>query len=392
MVQKKLFLPIFAFFVIFHIKAQETGVFAPFVSQIEAEVRNNLIRLSWKDSLDIDGPVYVYRSDTPFSSLAALPAPVEIPYGAGSFLDEAEIPGFLYYFVVASDEWGRKYTLPILNTNITSIDIKPENVLGWEERIDSASEGSTSLPGALPPGIEGISAQTEGDRVIISFSGADSTKNLILYRSLNPIRRQEDLLTALIIRQNIISPVIDYLLPGITYYYALVYEEDLRSGILSIRPGYNVTGAVQVSGRDGAGSRDLPLPGLNLSSSQGRNAGSAIDGYFLDTRNEKTAKRETEVFPEDLTAGGAGEEYQLRSIVQGYFLLKEWNRAEEEFRSFLLLPRTSRTMAKARFYLGQVYYFEGKAREALFEFLAAQEQFPVDSNSWIQAVLAALRS
>jgi len=389
MIQKKLLAGIFALVVIANVEAQETGVFAPFVSQIEVEARNNLIRLSWKDAYDVRGPVYVYRSHTPFTSLAALPVPAEVPYGTGSFLDEAEAPGSLYYFVVASDEWGRKYTLPILNTNFASISVKPENVPGWEARPGIPARGaSSSSPSYVPSSIiEGINAQIEGSQVIISFSGADSAKNVILYRSLNPIRRQEDLLSALIIRQRVSSPIVDYPLPGITYYYALVYEEDLMGGIAGIRPGSNATSAVQVSTGARTGTRDLPLPELNISSSPVESAGFEKSAFTLDRRNERTAKRETEVFPEDLVNGGTGEEYQLRTIVQGYFLLKEWNKAEEEFRHFLELPRTAQNAARARFYLGQVYYFNKKPREALFEFLASREHYPDDSNSWIQAVL-----
>lgn len=386
MVPKKLLAGLFALVVIFAAVAQEEAVFAPFVSQVEAEIRNNLIRLSWKDALDVRGPVYVYRSESPFSALAPLPVPVEVPYGTGSFLEEAENPGTFYYFVSASDDVGRKYTLPILNTNTVSVIVEPENVIGWEDK--DTPPAVSFAPNIPVPGIDGITVHIEGTRVIMNFSGADSAKNLVVYRSLKPIRRQEDLLSAIIIRQRAGSPVIDYPLPGINYHYALLYEEDLSTGVLSIRPGRNTTGAVRISGGGTAASRDMPLPGLNLSSvPAAADFGSEPNAFSPAGRNERTAKKEAEVFPEDLVEGGAGEEYQLRSIVQGYFALNEWGKAAEEFAGFLKLPRTNRVSARAHFYLGQVYYFEGKPREALLEFLAAKEEFPADCNSWIEAVL-----
>jgi TolA-binding protein len=95
-------------------------------------------------------------------------------------------------------------------------------------------------------------------------------------------------------------------------------------------------------------------------------------------------------FPEDLEKTGSGEEYQLALIVQGSFGNQSWNKAVEELRRFLDLPRSGKGEHKARFYLGQCYYFTGKNREALFEFLAAQEQFPNEANPWLQAVLQRL--
>jgi TolA-binding protein len=107
----------------------------------------------------------------------------------------------------------------------------------------------------------------------------------------------------------------------------------------------------------------------------------------LKPRNGKGSIQICELLPEDLEKGATGEEYQLRSIVQGYFALQDWDKAGEEFRRFLDLPRTERSRAKAHFYLGQVYYFQDKPKEALFQFLDSQTLYPSESNRWIQAVL-----
>jgi hypothetical protein len=357
--------------------AQESEVFAPFVSRLEVEIRNSLIRLSWKDSPDIRGPVYVYRSDLPFSARSVLPAPVEVPYGTCSYLDEAARPGVLHYFVAASDGWNQKYILFIPHTNMTSITVRPENIRGFLE---------TPRQSRAPEGINGINASIEGNRVIISFSGADNTKKLILCRSLNPIRQQEDLLSALIIQRRISSPVVDYPLPGITYYYALLYEEDINTGLFHIRPGSNVTGPVQIL-FTAAGSGRLPMPELRLPSPLWERA-PETSAVSPARRNSKTSIMEPVVFSEDLKTGGVGgEDYQLRTIVQGYFSLKKWDYAGEELRRFLDLPRAKLSHARARFYLGQVYYFQGRLRDALFEFLQAQDDFPGETNVWIRAVL-----
>jgi TolA-binding protein len=186
--------------------------------------------------------------------------------------------------------------------------------------------------------------------------------------------------------------VIDYPAPGIPYYYALVYEEDLSAGIAALRPGGNAsTGPVEIPDSSRAvPSRTMPLPRLNISGSEA-SAPEPEPARNRDRAASSPERRgrtmEAAVFPEDLQSGAAGEDYQLRSIVQGYFSLHEWDRAEEELKRFLALPRKGQNQAKARFYLGQIYYFRGNSREALFEFLEAREKYPVEANPWIQAVL-----
>jgi len=367
MILKKTLLGIFVLIFLFSGRSeaeensQETEYFAPSVSHLEGEIRNNLIRLSWIDAPDVRGPVYIYRSQIPFSALLELPDPIEIAYGTGYYLYEVESPGIFHYFIAASDLSGRRYILYIPNTNIVSITVQPENVPGYlddflsmpSDQAEIHANEEITVSHIMRTGIEEIHARIEESRVLISFSGADISKNLILYRSLSPIRQPEDLLSAMIVRQRVRSPVIDSPLPGINYYYALVYEEDINSGLLAIRPGYNATEAVLVPPVH-FGLRNIPLPGIT-SSAPGHPAESEIldpeiaeIAASLEQQHEENSMSgssvhpsrqffqiEAVIFTEDLVIGGIGEEYQLRNIVQGYFLLEEWDRAEEEFRRFL---------------------------------------------------------
>jgi hypothetical protein len=89
------------------------SIFAPFISQLSVETKNNLIRLSWLDSRDVRGPVYIFRSSQPFRP-GPLPGniePVEVPYRTQSYVDETEGSGTVHYFVAASDERGRRYDI-----------------------------------------------------------------------------------------------------------------------------------------------------------------------------------------------------------------------------------------------------------------------------------------
>jgi TolA-binding protein len=65
----------------------------------------------------------------------------------------------------------------------------------------------------------------------------------------------------------------------------------------------------------------------------------------------------------------------------------EWEKTREELLRYLSLPRSETSEARARFYLGQVYYYTQDIREALFEFLMIQSQYPEEANEWIQATL-----
>ena len=99
------------------------AVFAPFVSRLAAEVEDHRIYLSWTDSQNIRGSVYLYRSTTPFLG----PNPVldsviaAVPYGIQSFVDEIEADGVYYYFAIASDLNDRRFNYPIPDTNTIAV-------------------------------------------------------------------------------------------------------------------------------------------------------------------------------------------------------------------------------------------------------------------------------
>ncbi|MDR2552609.1 MAG: hypothetical protein LBD31_05530 [Treponema sp.] len=388
----------------FSLRGQEASapveeVFIPFVSRLEAEVRNNFVRLSWRDAPSARGPVFVYRSMNPLIDVPveSLPLPVEVPYGAESYLDEAEEDGVIHYLVAASDAGNRKYTLPIPGINIISAAV----AMSFPDRLSGDEGEGFPFSPAGPLLISGLRARAGEDRIIITFSGADSLKNPILYRSIRPIRNREDLLSALIVAQRVNSPFTDYPIPGIPYYYAVIYEEDL-TGPLNIQAGRNAAAApaeiTQGSARIGlpGGIRTMPLPQLNIFRSPetaprslGPEASRAAAS--IERRNRGfTTEPEAVVFPEDLEKDGGGDEYQIRSTVQGPFSLREWKTAEEEFRRFLSLPRSGGHRAKARFYLGQICYFQDRPREALFELLEAREFYPAETKPWIDAVLKKL--
>jgi len=373
-----------------------TTVFAPFVSRLQGEVRNNLVRLSWVDSPDVRGPVHIYRSDRPFEGTGPFHGAryIEIPYGIQSFIDEIENPGTIHYFAAASDGMGRSYEIPIVFTNSISVVVTSA----------AAPAPAVSRPAAervLPGEVSSMEAVVRGERVIITFTEG-AGRNVTLYRSSRPITRTQDLLGAAIIQTRIDSPYSDYPVPGIPYYYAVIAEDDLIRGAIEIIPGRNATrNPVEVlSGvtRD-RDIRAMPLPQISLQAAvPGMNAYNEtpppvqLSAEAAKALGSAPAQREVvlkkpRVFARDMEIAAAGDEHTLSSIVNGSFGAKNWGVARDELIRFLLLPRNPEITARARFYLGQCYYFLRQNREGLFEFLAVRDRYPAEAMDWIQASL-----
>ena len=382
----------------------ETAGFTPFVTELQGEVKNNLLRLTWVDSPDAKGPVYIFRSPAEFDENAeSIPGrPAAVPYGMETYMDEIDDSGTYYYFAAASDEEGQYYYLYIRPDNTISIQITGS--IGSPE-ISSPTE-TAEQTGTPDTGISAIRVRPEEDSIRISFrAGADS--NPVLYRSVRPIRVIGDLFGAVIIQRNAESPFYDFPVPGIPYYYALVPESELTRGTVSILPGINTTiEPIEVSPEKTGilDARTVPLPRISLST--------AVSGisYFEETprpaeldskaesvlgdvpvyQKDPVPPKDSIIFPQDLETTGGGEEYLLSAIIQGSFYNREWETAREELTRFISLPRSRAAEARARFYLGQCLYFTHFLKEALFEFLSARSVYPQAAAEWIQAILQRL--
>jgi hypothetical protein len=378
--------------------SQEQASFSPFVTGLRGEIRNNLLRLSWQDSPDLKGSVFIYRSLSPFEGGIPLEEgrPIEIPYGVESYIDEIDSSGTYYYFIAASDE-ERNHYIGFLLGNTISVEIT-ESIGMPEVRNPVPAEPEEAIHG-----ISNLIARIDDNGVIISFRYA-RTGNLILYRGTRPITRTADLLTAMIIRREAGPPFIDNPVPGIPYYYAIIPEEELVHGTAAIMPGVNATiypieAPIETS-EETVGIRAVPLPLISLPSAMpetlvfeetprhGELSGEAeraLGNIPIHQRNRAVLKN-SHIFPRDMEIA-EGEDYLLSSIIRGSFSAKEWNTAKDEILRFLSVSRGRSSEARARYYLGQCYYFSYAPREALFEFLQARPVYLNETAEWIQACL-----
>ncbi|GHV81688.1 hypothetical protein AGMMS49991_02460 [Spirochaetia bacterium] len=381
----------------------------PFVSRVHAEARNNLIRLSWTDAPDAKGSVYIYRSrndfdrNHPYSKIQ----PVEVPYGAQSYIDEVGDFGIWYYFIVASDAAGKRYDTLRPRDNTIHIAIN--------ELTNPVITGLWDLEGpvASDSGIDALMAESRNDGVSISYRLTRPVKSSILYRSINPITRPQDLLNAVLVQSGIESPFMDYPVPGIAYFYAVITEDELVSGGIQIFPAHNATTwavavpeGSRIGLKDSPELRSIPLPMIsaNAISPQGGSiaetprltplsprAERAVTGLKPGANFSKPPFKAPRAFSQDLgELSGGGEDYALRVIVQGPFLKQDWANARNDLVHYLSLPRSAAADGRARFYLGQSYYYCSAYQEALFEFIRVQNTYPAEAAGWIQVTLAAL--
>ena len=395
---KKVFQAFILVFAVSGLFAQEgTGV--PHVSQIRAEARNNFIRLTWVDSPDATGPVYIFRSMRPFSgTIPANSRPVVVKYGEQYYIDDTEEIENIYYFIAASDTSGRRYDIIIPKINSTNVNIA---------QAPEAEEPPVIEIHEPVLGISNLRVTRDGDRLIITYDTTGPRKNAILYRSMQPVRRPQDLLNAVVVQSGIDSPFVDFPVPGISWYYAVIYEDEISGGNMGIKPGINATvSAASITGDEAVerAIRPIPLPDMSL-----RNAMS--DSFFMtDIFDKVPLSSDTErmlnntqmpskapltlkkprVFTVDMQSPAGGEESALFQIIKEYFEKRDWEGARAGLQHYLTLPRSKDVEARARFYLGQTLYFTGNYKEALFEFLSIKSLYPAESNIWIDAILTAM--
>jgi hypothetical protein len=268
--------------------------------------------------------------------------------------------------------------------------------------------------------ISSISAKAKGDAIVLSY-GVSPKSRLVLYRGTTPIVGVADLLDATLVTAftDMDGSFVDYPVPGVEYYYAILGEEDLKAGRIIITAGVNsLANPVQVSAaavssgfaETPPASRTPPLPyflledGASGDGAELPQEGGPPPARSLSSETEKAiatllakfpqvplAMPATSVLPEELSAPSGGEDYALSLIVTDRIAAKDWTGATDQLRKYLSLNRGPRASARARFYLGEALTFTGSSRDAFFEFLSAREFYPVETKPWIEYVLSILR-
>jgi hypothetical protein len=286
-----------------------------------------------------------------------------------------------------------------------------------------APSGSAAPSAKTSEGLASISritALVHDDSIVVRYSSTSKTRNLILYRGTAPFSDTRSLIGAAIVSvfRDIDGSFIDYPVPGLEYYYAIIDEELLKSGDLGFQAGANAT-ANPVSIPAGAFriglpavspmSRSTPLPYLQFTTSvdsglplpessvqdlkprpvspETRKSMDTITGGFESVR--RTPPRPA-ILGAETKPGLLGEEYTLALIIDQSFRKGDWAACVDQIESFLSLHRTPETTARAHFYLGQAYLFTGQKEASFFEFLQVQDSYYADCQPWVEYLLTDL--
>jgi hypothetical protein len=220
------------------VAAQETGleVSAPFVSRLKAQAGQNSVLLTWRESPDLEGKRLVYRGSEELDERsfprAQLVARLEPAINSYEDFPPDQKPYF--YAVLLEDARGRLYKLFIPFRNKTSTAVQVAGLASEE---------------TLAARITALGAAVSEDAVRLRFQSSKADRDLLLFRSASLMSGPEDLLAAA-------SPVglnagatgyMDYPIPGIGYYYAVVDAGLFKLGKVELVPGQNSTTApVQV--------------------------------------------------------------------------------------------------------------------------------------------------
>ncbi len=395
------------FFSLF-LPAQNTReVFAPFVSRLQATRENGSIKLTWRGSDDVDGNCIIYRhteeiNNSTFSGAVKVG---EVTNEASSFVDYPEKTGTYYYAILLQNANGKIFKLFIPFRNITTKGITLDS-LGTE--MELAAE------------IRDINTQVQRDSILITFVPSKDDRELIVYRSISPIKQATDLAYAQTLRAFPSSRTSfqDFPVPGISYYYAILDSGLVKIGAISFKPGDNSTiipASIPIGNRVGLPettvSRNLPLPLLPLSLNIA--TGEQLDSprpstpvlpRELDLSTNKAVTTLLSQLPEEIekelkpeilaedkgTIISGGEEYTLKSILSKEFAEKRWLESEKLLKNFLSVHRSMEIERRARFYLGQVLYFQNKYREAFMQFVLIRDNLYIHVSPWIDRLFSIL--
>ncbi len=387
----------------------ETDVFAPFVSRLRVAIRDPQIRVTWRDSADLDGGRYrIYRHTTEITqdSFGEAQEIAIVDPGVETYLDTPLEEGTYYYAVLAENEEGNLYEIfvPFRNKTIRGMAITN---LETEEDLAAA--------------IYDIEAQVQDNAVVVRFDASRNGRRLSVYRSTLPIVGIDGLAQGSLIDEFESSTrrFADYPVPGVDYYYAVFDAALIERGTAEIRPGENVLAEpIRISLDDNreitidvpqSTTRPAPLPILQLAGgvtgtrtavmSEVPRSGSAvpvsaatreaIDVLLAQSSGVPRFDPDPVILPEERLTDMEGASATLAQIVSSEFSRGDWSESASLLENLLQLPLEPEFERRVRFYRGQALYFDMRRESAFLEFLSASEgSLYAEVRPWVDGILS----
>jgi hypothetical protein len=388
--------------------AQEAELPFPFVSILKAEPTGYQIKLSWRDSPDSVARYTVYRYDQEITTDNLKNAQVvgRVNPGVQYFIDTPPDQKQYFYAVLAQDTAGKLFSalIPFRNKTLAGVAVA---TTATEEELAAKISDVHAVP------------SSSGDSFEVSWHSSSAARDLLLFRSIGPVASSEDLLrTGSATQLDAGTTSVDVPgLPGVDYWFTVLDAGLYKLGNIQLAAGVNTTvDPVRLTGSREALSpatftrRLLPLPSLEIT--HGIQSGKPLPGADAPDLpaarplSEATRKAlsvllgavpqpapphmERTVLPEDATPSPDRDETVLRQIVTGPFKGANAAETQRELLGFLDMRRPPAVTARAHFYLGQSYFFSGRPRDALMEFLLAEDRYYHQVQAWEDACFGQL--
>jgi hypothetical protein len=388
----------------------------PFVSRLKAAVREPQIKLTWQDSFDPLAEYIIYRHTQEITSENFKEATqiARVGPGQGTYIDAPPQQGEFFYAVLAITQEGTLHDVFIPFRNKTTIGLLINTTLPEDE---------------LAAQVLQITARAEQDRIIINFTVSRADRDLMLFRSTSALFSPAQLVATREAQRvkGVQTMCIDYPVPGIPYYYALVDEKLLTQGKITLEAGHNATkDPAEIPLRPGfvpqpaigeglSGSTDspraAPLPYYILESKISANeslrppvssyiparrllspaAEKAVANLLARADPAQQVSPRPVVLEQDKTRGVSHEDYTLGTILKGPFAEEDWQESEKLLTHFVSMHITGEVRGRARFYKGQALFFQKKYKESFMEFLLSGEAYYEQAQSWLSETLSALK-
>jgi hypothetical protein len=131
-----------------------------------------------------------------------------------------------------------------------------------------------------------------------------------------------------------------------------------------------------------------PLPAARPISPATRRA---VEAVLAEAPPRAARMLPVQALSEDLGAGGESEGFGLGLLLADHLLKGDLTGAEKGLLAFLAVRRSEAAEARAHFYLGQVYYLQGKLERSVLELLLARQLYYAAVEPWLDACLLRLR-
>ncbi|MFQ3621382.1 MAG: hypothetical protein SNJ78_10630 [Spirochaetales bacterium] len=384
-----------------------------YISQLKVALKSPQIKLTWKDASEGSGTVLIYRHTEEINASNWTQATLagRVPYGTETFIDTPNSAGSYYYALLIQEENGNIHRefLPFRNKTVTPVVV--ESVASEEERAAY---------------ILAISAEALEDRIVIRFIASRGDRELLLYRSTDPIVSLENLLSATEIAKfsSTTTEWVDYPVPGVPYYYAVVDAKLMELKQPQLEKGKNLTSTFAeiplplerkveeffLSPLPPLTIRPIPLPYYVLKKTleEGKplpggiqypptspispSTARAIEELIKPLESISTPSLTPTVLSIDKSVTFDKEEQMLLAVIQGPFRKKEWENTVKQINLLVKLPLSREVRNRAFFYKGQAQYFLGFYREAFMDFLLASSEYFLETQPWMDGILQLIQN